>query len=115
LTHIQKSWNTSDLTKVQFVKEPGYNPFAHQVNEEYHSDEDNTERAERIKSILLKVMNKLPTLKQTDCAPDFPQGIDEIRTLLKEAIKALKENAMSAAHDRIENARALMQSLADAY
>ncbi len=102
-------------TKVRFVKEPGDNPFAHQVNEEYHSDEDNTERAERIKSILLKVMNKLPTLKQTDCAPDFPQGIDEIRTLLKEAIKALKENAMSAAHDRIETARGIMKNLADAY
>ena len=102
-------------TKVTFVKEPGNNPFAHQVNTPYLDDESDSELSDRIQSNLRKALNKLPRLKAPECDPDFINGIDEVRTLLTEAVSAARSNAMIATHDQMEKARSLMQSLADAY
>ena len=105
---------TIQRTRTEFIPNNN-NQFTHQVNTKYWDWETDSERADRIKSSLLKVLNRLPTSKSIICNQEFMDALNEIRTLLKEAIDAVRGDAIQATSDRITKARSLMQSLADAY
>jgi len=114
LTNIVLSRRTIQRTRTEFIPNNN-NQFTHQVNTKYWDWETDSERADRIKSSLLKVLNRLPTSKSIICNQEFMDALYEIRTLLKEAIDAVRGDAIQATSDRITKARSLMQSLADAY
>jgi len=114
LANFSLSRRSVERTKAEFRPNIG-NEFTHQVNIKYMDKETDSERSDRIKSSLLKVLNRLPTSKSIICNQEFMDALNEIRTLLKEAIDAARGDAIQATSDRIKQARSLMQSLADAY
>lgn len=113
IAKIREAWS---LTSIDFRKKtvtrtrpaPSDGMFNNNKVEEYEDIESDAERSTRIQRDLTKVQQRLPHPSQKDCDPDIFEGLEEIRTTLKEATNALRGNSFDAAWERLGQARKVM-------
>lgn len=113
IAKIREAWS---LTTIDFRKKkvmrtrpaPHDGIYNNNKVEKYEDIESDAERSTRIQRDLTKVQQRLPHPSQKDCDPDIFEGLEEIRTTLKEATNALRGNSFNAAWERLGQACKVM-------
>ena len=77
--------------------------------------ETDKELGARVAKAIKGISGKIPSSKSVPNDTNYAEYLEEIRSLLKEAVKSGEEAAPSAARDRLEQARGLLKQLANRY
>ena len=110
----QISFKAKIVTRTKSVSERGAVGYQ-QKKVSYKDHETAAEVKSRVGDILAKVKAKVPFTNPVASDPDFVNGINEIKRLLKEAEQHLKSDAPDAVLDRVGKACELMDGLAGQY